>query len=199
MALPATPYSCGYIGPAVLSILKKLSVKRVVDLGAGSGTLCAEMKANGFDAVGVEYDAGGVAIARTQHPKINFYQFVVQKDPKDLLALEAPFDAVVSTKVIEHLFSPHLLPTFAAGVLKPGGKLIITTPYHGYLKNLALSVFNAWDKHHCALWHGGHIKFWSRQTLTELLESNGFIVEAFSGVGRFPYLWKSMILVARKK
>jgi hypothetical protein len=48
------------------------------------------------------------------------------------------------------------------------------------------------------LWHGGHIKFWSRNTLSLLLQESGFEVVAFSGVGRFPYLWKSMVLVARK-
>lgn len=74
---------------------------------------------------------------------------------------------------------------------------MISTPYHGYLKNLALSVFNKWDKHHTPLWHGGHVKFWSRKTLTQLLEANGFKVTEFHGAGRLPWLWKSMILVAK--
>ena len=88
--------------------------------------------------------------------------------------------------------------SLCAWVLKPGGYLLVTTPYHGYLKNLALSVFGKWDKHHTALWHGGHIKFWSQATLTQLLSENGFRVDNFFGVGRLPYLWKSMVLVARK-
>jgi len=46
---------------------------------------------------------------------------------------------------------------------------------------------------------GGHIKFWSRKTITQLLSENGFEVTEFSGVGRFPYLWKSMVIVAIKK
>ena len=75
----------------------------------------------------------------------------------------------------------------------------MTTPYHGYLKNLALSIFGMWDYHHTALWHGGHIKFWSRATLTKLLNENGFDVIEFHGVGRVAYLWKSMLLVARKR
>jgi hypothetical protein len=72
------------------------------------------------------------------------------------------------------------------------------TPYHGYLKNLALSVFDKWDFHHTPLWHGGHIKFWSKRTLTQLLTDSGFDVVEFHGVGRLPYLWKSMVLVATK-
>jgi 2-polyprenyl-3-methyl-5-hydroxy-6-metoxy-1,4-benzoquinol methylase len=193
------PQSCGYIAPRILELLNELGIKRVLDLGAGNGALCGLIKFHGYEAVGVEYDKAGVELARSSHPEITFYNYGVQDNPKDLLELEKPFDAVVSTEVIEHLFSPHLLPKYANSILKDKGYLIITTPYHGYLKNLALAVFGKWDFHHTALWHGGHIKFWSRDTLTQLLKENGFEVIGFSGVGRIPYLWKSMVLVAQKQ
>ena len=192
------PQSCGYITPRILDLLKQLNVKRVLDLGAGNGALCAQVKSLGYDVVGVEYDKAGVALARTSHPKIPFYKFGVQDNPDDLLKHEQVFDVVVSTEVIEHLFSPHLLPNYAKGVLKQDGYIIVTTPYHGYLKNLALALFGKWDHHHTVLWHGGHIKFWSKSTLSKLLIDNGFQVVGFSGVGRMPYLWKSMVMVAQK-
>jgi len=192
------PNSCGYITPEIVSILKNLGVKRILDLGAGNGKLCSVLAHEGHQVVGVEYDKQGVEIARSNYNNISFYNYGVQDNPAELLKEEQPFDAVVSTEVIEHLFSPHLLPIYAKEVLKADGYLIITTPYHGYLKNLILSILNKWDTHHTPLWHGGHIKFWSKKSLTQLLEENGFIVTEFSGVGRFPYLWKSMVLVAKK-
>jgi 2-polyprenyl-3-methyl-5-hydroxy-6-metoxy-1,4-benzoquinol methylase len=191
-------YSSSYINPIIVELLSELGAKRVVDLGAGNGVLCSELASLGFQVVGVEYDKKGVDIAKSANPEIPFYNFGVQDNPADLLKSEKHFDAVISTEVIEHLFSPHLLPLYAKSVLRDGGHLIITTPYHGYLKNLALSILNQWDKHHTALWHGGHIKFWSRITLSQLLEQSGFRVVRFSGVGRYPYLWKSMVLVALK-
>ena len=108
------------------------------------------------------------------------------------------FDAVVSTEVIEHLFLPRQLLDLAFARLRPGGFLLVTTPYHGYLKNLALALFNRWDSHWSPQWDGGHVKFWSRRTLTTLLEAQGFRVLEFRGAGRFPWLWKSMVLVAEK-
>jgi 2-polyprenyl-3-methyl-5-hydroxy-6-metoxy-1,4-benzoquinol methylase len=195
----ATP-TCSdeYVTPCILQTLKSLQAQRVADLGAGNGTLCMRLAQQGLQVVGVEYDAQGVAIARRAHPDIPFYNFGVQDDPSRLLAEEERFDVVVSTEVIEHLFSPHQLPQYAAGILKPGGYLVVSTPYHGYLKNLVLSLLDKWDHHHTALWHGGHIKFWSRRTLGRLLEDNGFRTLSFTGVGRFPFLWKSMVMVAQR-
>ena len=192
------PDSCGYITPAILNILTSLGVQRVCDVGSGNGALAAALRENGLYASGAEYDRQGVELSQKNYPDINFYNLGVQDDPTRIVSAEGQlFDAVVSTEVIEHLFSPHLLPRFARQLLTNNGYLIISTPYHGYLKNLALSLCNKWDDHHTPLWHGGHIKFWSRRTLTQLLEENGFRVIAFHGAGRLPWLWKSMILVAK--
>ncbi len=54
------------------------------------------------------------------------------------------------------------------------------------------------DRHFTALWDGGHIKFWSRRTLSALLQEAGFELVAFRGAGRWPWLWKSMLIAARK-
>jgi 2-polyprenyl-3-methyl-5-hydroxy-6-metoxy-1,4-benzoquinol methylase len=192
------PESCGYITPEVIRILNSLNVKRVCDIGAGNGALVGMLSSIGYEAAGIEYDKNGVAIAKKNYPSVNFYNLGVQDDPAPVLQSEAAlFDAVVSTEVVEHLFSPHLLPVFAGKLLRKQGYLVVSTPYHGYLKNIALAIFNKWDSHHAPLWHGGHIKFWSRKTLTRLLEENGFKVIEFRGAGRLPWLWKSMILVAQ--
>jgi 2-polyprenyl-6-hydroxyphenyl methylase/3-demethylubiquinone-9 3-methyltransferase len=75
---------------------------------------------------------------------------------------------------------------------------VLSTPYHGYLKNLALAVSGKMDAHFTALWDHGHIKFWSRATLATLLREAGFSRVEFLRVGRIPPLAKSMIAVARK-
>lgn len=192
------PHSCNYISAEVVAVIKQLGVSRVLDLGSGNGVLCGALAAAGLNVAGVERDRDGVDISRLAYPSVRFHQFAIEDDPDRLLAVESPFDAVVSTEVIEHLYAPQLLPAYAAKVLTPAGRLILTTPYHGYLKNLALAVADKWDHHHTVLWTGGHIKFFSKKTLTALLADHGFVVEQFVGVGRMPYLWKSMLVVARR-
>ncbi len=192
-------HAYAYLAPVVLRVLHELGARRVLDIGAGNGSLCGRLAHAGSDVVGVEYDQHGVDIARRSFPSIPFHRYSVEDDPALLLQEQSTFDTVVSTEVIEHLYSPHRLPQYARAVLQDGGHLVITTPYHGYLKNLALSVAGRWDRHHTPLWHGGHIKFFSRTSLGTLLSENGFEVTGFTGIGRLPWLWKSMLLVARKR
>ena len=82
--------------------------------------------------------------------------------------------------------------------LKPGGSLICSTPYHGYVKNLLLSLAGKWDTHADPLWDGGHIKLWSRKSLGRLLSEAGFEDLSFKGVGRLPWLWMTMVMKAKK-
>jgi 2-polyprenyl-3-methyl-5-hydroxy-6-metoxy-1,4-benzoquinol methylase len=177
----------------VLALVAKYRAKSVLDAGCGNGALSGALAAAGHDVIGVDADSQGVGIAAKRYPAANFAVGLFGDVPP-----RTNFDMVVSTEVVEHLYSPHELPDYAFRALRPGGMFAISTPYHGYLKNLALSVTNGWDKHHTVDWHGGHIKFWSRETLGQLLTKSGFELIDFVGVGRMPYLWKSMILVARK-
>jgi 2-polyprenyl-6-hydroxyphenyl methylase/3-demethylubiquinone-9 3-methyltransferase len=75
---------------------------------------------------------------------------------------------------------------------------IISTPYHGYLKNVAVAVAGKWDTHHSPLWEGGHVKFWSRATLRTLFQEAGLREAAFYRVGRLAPFAKSMVCVFAK-
>ena len=181
----------------LLSNRLALDEAQVLDLGCGNGALVAMLARWGYRPVGVEPSNSGIQVARQQSPHLMFHQ--ASADPAELASLALPaFDVVLSTEVVEHVYSPRTWAAAAHSVLKPGGVLICSTPYHGYLKNCALATSGKLDAHFTALWEGGHIKFWSRRTLTALLKEAGFQVTAFRGAGRIPWLWKSMILAARK-
>ena len=83
-------------------------------------------------------------------------------------------------------------------LLEPDGVGIISTPYHGYWKNLVLAMTGKLDTHFTALWDGGHIKFFSIKTLSELIQETGFDRLQFYRLGRIPILGKSMVAVFRK-
>lgn len=180
----------------LLGLLDVTKNRFILDLGCGNGYLVNYLVKQGFNAYGTDASEKGITIAR----KTNADRFFVQDLSSDALPhqlKDIPFDTVISTEVIEHLYDPEAFVDFCRRQLVPGGEIIITTPYHGYLKNLALSLFNQWDKHMNPIWLGGHIKLWSRKTLTKVLTNAGFTVMQFKGCGRFPYFWKSMIIKAK--
>lgn len=186
-----------YLLPAVRQILKRLGpASRVMDLGCGNGSFAVALAQDGFDVVGVDQSVTGLAFARESAREANVAcQLVPGSVYDDLSETHGYFDVVVSLEVIEHLFSPLAYAKTVEKLLKPDGVAIISTPYHGYIKNLAISLSGQWDKHHGVLWEGGHIKFWSRQTLRQLFSDVGLTEVAFTRVGRIPVLAKSMISV----
>ena len=172
-------------------------VRRVCDLGCGNGYMAARLAELGHEVVGVDASESGIAVARANFPRPTFTQAVIDATLGERTGL-GEFDLVVSSDVIEHLYRPADLIEAAVSLLKPNGQLLVGTPYHGYLKNLALSLSGRMDAHFSVLHDGGHIKFFSVQTLTELLVSHGFTGLDFRYYGRAPWLWKNMICHARK-
>jgi 2-polyprenyl-3-methyl-5-hydroxy-6-metoxy-1,4-benzoquinol methylase len=99
---------------------------------------------------------------------------------------------------VEHLYDPRTFARTLFDLVEPSGTAIVSTPYHGYWKNLAMALTGRLDHHFTALWDHGHIKFWSMATLRQLLQEAGFHSITFRRVGRVPSLAKSMIAIATK-
>jgi 2-polyprenyl-3-methyl-5-hydroxy-6-metoxy-1,4-benzoquinol methylase len=187
-----------YLVPSLMKHCADAGVgTRVLDVGCGNGAVAGEFVKRGCTVVGIDMAEPGIRIAREASPAARFEILPADQDVLTNLN-EAPFDIVYSLEVVEHLYDPRgfLVGCFTAA--KNGGTFICSTPYHGYLKNLAISLIDGWDQHHNPGFDGGHIKFFSRKTLSDLLLQVGFHACCFSGAGRIPYLWNSMVIAASK-
>jgi 2-polyprenyl-3-methyl-5-hydroxy-6-metoxy-1,4-benzoquinol methylase len=188
--------STGYIYPVLRHMLRYDKNKRILDMGCGNGQIANLLIADGFDVIGIDASHTGVEIANRKNPG-RFFVHDVSEDKLPREIADQSFDVVISTEVVEHLYAPRAYMKLVQKTLQAKrGDVILSTPYHGYLKNVALALAGKMDHHYTALWDGGHIKFWSRKTLTTLLEEFGFRVTDFQGAGRLPYLWKSMLIRA---
>lgn len=197
-------HSHNYYLPAILSMLPSPVSStgekiKILDLGCGNGSLTSKIAEKGFSVTGIEESESGVKIASENFTNCSFFVGSIYDLKYQEQELENAFDIVISSDVIEHLFFPRKLIEAAKHCLKPNGKLLITTPYHGYWKNLALAISGKFDQHFTVLWDGGHIKFFSVKTLTELLKESEFTDIQFNFVGRLPYLWKGMLSLATIK
>ncbi len=171
----------------------------ILDVGCGNGSFANYLIRKGYNVYGTDASVSGIEIANKQNSGHFFIQDLESENlPKQLQGF--PFKTIISTEVIEHLYNPRKYIEFCKNILIKsggGGDLIISTPYNGYLKNIVIALLDGFDKHHTVLWDGGHIKFWSYKTISALLKEFDFDVVKFKGVGRFPYLWKSMIIKAK--
>lgn len=168
-------------------------VRSICDLGCGNGHIAGRLAGLGYEVTGIDASPSGIRIAQHAYPSVKFIEAMIDAD------VDLPrFDLVISSDVIEHLYRPSDLVETAFSVVKPGGHLLLGAPYHGYLKNLALAVTGRMDSHFSALHDGGHIKFFSVKTLSQLLMAHRFEDLSFTFYGRAPWLWKNMICHARK-
>ena len=188
-----------FLLPAVLRLLDGLDLpaakRRLFELGCGNGSVARELTARGWDVTGVDPSVEGIAQARAADPAL---KLATGSAYDDLAGQYGRFPVVLSLEVVEHVYAPRHYARTLFDLLAPGGTAILSTPYHGYWKNLALALSGRMDAHFTALWDHGHIKFWSIRTLGELLREAGFVDLRFERVGRVPALAKAMIAVARK-
>ena len=194
-------HSHAYLLPTVRAELARVREKssnselQLSELGCGNGSLAAVLTDDGWNVAGVDPSVEGIKIANSNYPLL---RLEIGSASEDLAARFGRFPAVISLEVFEHVYATRDYAATSYYLLKPGGTAIISTPYHGYLKNLALAASGKMDEHFTALWDHGHIKFWSIQTLTFLLQEAGFQNIRFVRVGRVPALAKSMIAAVQR-
>lgn len=187
-----------YILPSFFALCPELGPDtRVLDVGCGNGSVTARVARRGCKILGIDMSESGIHLARQNYPATRFE--VLPADAHLLANLgEEAFDLVYSLEVIEHLYDVRSFAVGCFAATRSGGRFICSTPYHGYAKNLMIALVDGWDKHHSSGFEGEHIQFFSRKTLSRLLESVGFRDIQFRGAGRAPYLWKSMVISAVK-
>ena len=192
-------HSHDYLLPTVMRLLTDLDVPikkwRIFELGCGNGSTAANLQEIDYEVIGVDPSVEGISQAQIAYPDI---QLKVGDCYSDLAKSYGKFPIVLSLEVVEHVFLPREFARRVYDLLEEGGVAIISTPFHGYWKNLSLALSGKMDEHYTALWDYGHIKFWSEKTLTQLLLDEGFKSVRFERVGRIKTLAKSMIAVAQK-
>src|SRR5215470_5002944 len=95
----------------------------ILDVGCGPGYVSAAAIERGATAVGLDFSAAMIAIARKNLPRINFHDGDAQNLPFD----NETFDRVVANFALLHLAEPERAFAEACRVLKPAGNFGFTT------------------------------------------------------------------------
>ena len=99
----------------------------LLDVGCGGGLICEPMARLGFAVTGIDADATALAVAREHAAAQRLGIDYRDDDAADLAKNGRRFDAVLALEVVEHAADPALFVATAAGLVKPGGALILST------------------------------------------------------------------------
>ena len=158
---------------AYLQLLHHCVDRDVLEAGFGEGYGADLLAGVARGVTGVDYDESAVAHARARYPRVTVLA-------GNLAALPLPddsVDAVVNFQVIEHLWDQSQFVAECARVLRPGGRLLMSTPNRITFTPDSDTPVNPF-----------HTRELNAAELTELLTAGGFTVESMNGVFHGPRL-----------
>ena len=191
----------------ILKKCKNLDQLSYLDVGCGNGSITKKISHFFKKSTGIDLSSDGIKYAKkNNNQEVDFLHLNLE----DIIEKNKKFNFVSAIEVIEHQYDPYLFISQLYSVTEDEGYVLISTPYHGYLKNLLISFMGKMDRHFTALWRHGHVKFFSIKTLRQLIlgESTiyedhnvkySFEIENIFFSGRFFPLSHSMIFLLRKK
>jgi 2-polyprenyl-3-methyl-5-hydroxy-6-metoxy-1,4-benzoquinol methylase len=138
----------------------------ILDVGCGSGSNSLALAAKGHKVRGIDISEEGIARYRSH----GFDGHVVDLE-SGIDYPDGTFDLAFCSEVIEHMTSPEILAGEMLRVLKPGGRLVLSTPNSAFWLYRALGMIGFTVSE---LQHPKHFQFFSRRSLLKLLKNAGF-------------------------
>jgi 2-polyprenyl-6-hydroxyphenyl methylase/3-demethylubiquinone-9 3-methyltransferase len=189
---PADPEPWAWARRRALLLAEARPGERVLDLGCGAGRFVAVLREAGAEPVGVELATGALERARRNVPGADLRL----AEPDGTLPLDhGSVDLVWCSEVLEHVADTVHVLTEARRVLRRGGRLLVTTPFHGRVKGVALALVR-FDAHFDPL--GGHLRFYTRTSLARTLDAAGFDGVGVSVAGGPPLLRATLVAHAHR-
>lgn len=173
-------------------------LRRHLDVGCGPGTFIGSLESE-HHSTGIDIGAAQIAYAREHYGRVDRKFAVV--DPGPLPFADETFDAVTVIELIEHLPPEEnaSLVRESLRVLRPCGKLLVSTPNYGGFWPVVEALVNRLGK---ISYEDQHITHYDRASLHDLLARAGgtdISVRAYMGLAPFTAVfgWRIADLVAR--
>ncbi|WP_448662652.1 bifunctional 2-polyprenyl-6-hydroxyphenol methylase/3-demethylubiquinol 3-O-methyltransferase UbiG [Sphingomonas sp. CJ20] len=184
------PARLGYIREAVdaqwggdASGFAPLAGRTALDAGCGAGLLAEPLARMGAQVTGVDAAPENIGAARAHAEAGGLAIEYIAGEVEQLAGRQ--FDLVTSMEVVEHVTDPAAFVATLAGVVAPGGLLILSTPNRTALSRLAMITLGEGTG---AIPRGTHdwSQFLKPDELIGLLEAAGMRVVNRAGLGFSP-------------
>lgn len=152
---------------ALLKTIERIkNISNLLDIGCGYGLLLDEAKRSGWNAYGIDISREAYKYAK-EELRLN----VLNCDLVSSKFESQFFDVICLIGVIEHLLDPASYLKEINRISKDSGLLLITTlSIEGAIKHLNLFAYKPPE----------HLFYFSKKSISEILNKNGFLVEKVS-------------------
>lgn len=162
----------------IYKVKKFKSGGTLLDIGCGVGILLDVAQRNGFEVKGIELSRWASEFARDKGFD------VITGNLLDTVYTERSFDVIVLNHVLEHLPNPRAILQEAKRILKDDGLLIIGAPnFDSYMAKIRKEKW-------FSLMPNQHIWQFTHETLSMLLQKNGFSVVYFEAKDNHAVGWR---------
>jgi 2-polyprenyl-3-methyl-5-hydroxy-6-metoxy-1,4-benzoquinol methylase len=159
--------------PAFLQLIDPRGL-RVLDLGCGGGHNGAMLKKAGArEVVGVERDPAAAREARTRLDRVVVCD-LARLDTAELG--DEPFDAILASDVLEHLYDAEGVLAGAVVRLRPGGAVVLSLPNISNVYVFSHLLLKTWPRRGSGLFDRTHVRWFAKRDMVRLLQSAGLRV-----------------------
>jgi 2-polyprenyl-3-methyl-5-hydroxy-6-metoxy-1,4-benzoquinol methylase len=157
---------------------------RVLDVGCSGGYLAERLVARGSSVIGVEIDPLAADRARSVCDEV----LVADVEDAEVPFEPGSFDAVVCADVIEHLRDPEAFLARIRPLLRPHGRLVLTTPNVANWSIRLQLLFGRFRYTERGILDRTHSHLFTRKTLIEALRASGYEPETIEFTVPVPLL-----------
>ena len=163
-------------GPRLKMIIEMVGKnKTVLDIGCFDGSVALVLMQNSNVLFGMELSKQAIRSASKKG-----VQVVLTDADEGFPFSDHSFDAVFAGEIIEHVIDVDYWLQEITRILKPDGEVVLTTPNLASLGRRFLLLFGRDPLTNQSLFSGaGHIRYFVKQTLTDLLAQNNLKIVEF--------------------
>ncbi len=160
------------------------SPRHVLDVGCSSGDLARRLVERGASVIGIDTDEQAAAEARAVCEQV----LVGDVETMELPFPDESFDVVLCGDLIEHLRNPERFLSRVRPLLRPGGRLVLTTPN---VANWAMRIgllAGRWRYTDRGILDRTHAHLFTKKTLEQTLERAGYRIVGFDVTAPVPVI-----------
>lgn len=153
----------------------------ILDIGCGNGANMEILIAKGHQVEGITISEAEFTICKNKELDVKILDITT-----DLHLLNAPYDSIILSHVLEHLVDPDLTLRQIKTILKPNGIIYAALPNVLYINQRIKFLFGKWRYTETGIMDRTHLRFFDHESARDLFLKAGYEIIHHTADGAVP-------------